>query len=73
MRILGISAYYHDSAAALIEDGRVVAAAQEERFTRRKHDASFPESAVKYCLNEGGAPISTLDAVVFYEKPFLKF
>ena len=73
MRILGVSAYYHDSAAALIEDGRVVAAAQEERFTRRKHDASFPENAVKYCLSEGGVPISSLDAVVFYEKPFLKF
>jgi carbamoyltransferase len=73
MRILGVSAYYHDSAAALIEDGRVVAAAQEERFTRRKHDASFPENAVKYCLSEGGVAISGLDAVVFYEKPFLKF
>ncbi|HSF25150.1 MAG TPA: carbamoyltransferase N-terminal domain-containing protein, partial [Blastocatellia bacterium] len=65
MRILGVSAYYHDSAAALIEDGRVVAAAQEERFTRRKHDASFPENAVNYCLGEGGVPISGLDAVVF--------
>jgi predicted NodU family carbamoyl transferase len=73
MRILGVSAYYHDSAAALIEDGRVVAAAQEERFTRRKHDASFPENAVTYCLSEGGVAISGLDAVVFYEKPFLKF
>jgi carbamoyltransferase len=73
MRILGVSAYYHDSAAALIEDGRVVAAAQEERFTRRKHDASFPENAVNYCLSEGGVPISSLDAVTFYEKPFLKF
>jgi carbamoyltransferase len=73
MRILGVSAYYHDSAAALVEDGRVVAAAQEERFTRRKHDASFPENAVNYCLSEGGVPISGLDAVVFYEKPFLKF
>jgi carbamoyltransferase len=73
MRILGVSAYYHDSAAALVEDGRVVAAAQEERFTRRKHDASFPENAVNYCLSEGGVAISGLDAVVFYEKPFLKF
>ena len=73
MRILGVSAYYHDSAAALIEDGCVVAAAQEERFTRRKHDASFPENAVNYCLSERGVPISSLDAVVFYEKPFLKF
>ena len=73
MRILGVSAYYHDSAAALIEDGRVVAAAQEERFTRRKHDASFPENAIIYCLSERGVPISGLDAVAFYEKPFLKF
>ena len=73
MRILGVSAYYHDSAAALIEDGRVIAAAQEERFTRRKHDASFPTNAVNYCLSERGVPISSLDAVVFYEKPFLKF
>jgi carbamoyltransferase len=73
MRILGVSAYYHDSAAALVEDGRVVAAAQEERFTRRKHDASFPENPVNYCLSEGGVAISGLDAVVFYEKPFLKF
>ena len=73
MRILGVSAYYHDSAAALIEDGRVIAAAQEERFTRRKHDASFPANAVNYCLSERGVPISSLDAVVFYEKPFLKF
>ena len=70
MRILGISAYYHDSAAALIEDGAPVAAAQEERFTRVKHDASFPHHAVQYCLAQGGgAP----DAVVYYEKPLLKF
>jgi len=73
VQILGVSAYYHDSAAALIEDGRVVAAAQEERFTRRKHDPSFPENAVKYCLSEARAPLSSLDAVVFYEKPFVKF
>jgi carbamoyltransferase len=73
MRVLGVSAYYHDSAAALIDNGSVVAAAQEERFTRRKHDASFPEKAVNYCLSEGGVPLSSLDAVVFYEKPFLKF
>lgn len=70
MRILGISAYYHDSAAALLEDGRIVAAAQEERFTRIKHDPSFPENAVRFCLQQGGgAP----DAVVYYEKPLLKF
>ena len=73
MRILGISAYYHDSAAALIEDGHVIAAAQEERFTRRKHDASFPKNAVGYCLSERQVQISSLDAVVFYEMPFLKF
>jgi carbamoyltransferase len=73
MRILGISAYYHDSAAALVIDGRVVSAAQEERFTRRKHDPSFPRNAVGYCLREGRTTLSQLDAVVFYEKPFLKF
>jgi carbamoyltransferase len=73
MRVLGVSAYYHDSAAALIDNGSVVAAAQEERFTRRKHDASFPAKAVNYCLSEGGVALSSLDAVVFYEKPFLKF
>jgi carbamoyltransferase len=73
MRILGISAYYHDSAAALVVDGTAVAAAQEERFTRRKHDAGFPANAVRYCLGEGGVPLSEVDAVVFYEKPFIKF
>ena len=73
MRVLGVSAYYHDSAAALVEDGRVVAAAQEERFTRRKHDASFPRNAIAYCLTEGKIGLSCVDAVVFYEKPFLKF
>jgi carbamoyltransferase len=73
MRILGISAYYHDSAAALIEDGYVVAAAQEERFTRRKHDASFPRHAVEYCLAAAGVSLAAVDAVVFYEKPFVKF
>jgi carbamoyltransferase len=71
MRILGLSAYYHDSAAALVEDGRVVAAAQEERFTRRKHDAGFPANALRFCL-EGIDPAS-VDAVAFYDKPFLKF
>src|SRR5580704_13301616 len=73
MRILGLSAYYHDSAAALVEDGRVVAAAQEERYTRRKHDADFPRHAVAYCLSEGRGALADLDAVVFYEKPFIKF
>ncbi len=73
MRILGISAFYHDSAAALIDDGRIVAAAQEERFTRKKHDASFPHNAIAYCLAEAGATADGLDHVVFYDKPFLKF
>jgi carbamoyltransferase len=73
MRILGISAFYHDSAAALVEDGRVVAAAQEERFTRKKHDAVFPSQAVKYCLASRGIRADQLDHVVFYEKPFVKF
>jgi carbamoyltransferase len=73
MNILGLSAFYHDSAAALIRDGGIVAAAQEERFTRRKHDDRFPGRAVEYCLREGGIDIAQLDAVVFYEKPLLKF
>jgi carbamoyltransferase len=71
--ILGISAYYHDSAACLVVDGRIVAAAQEERFTRKKHDASFPAKAVEYCLREGGLTTSALDLVGFYEKPLVKF
>jgi carbamoyltransferase len=73
MRILGISAFYHDSAAALVDDGRIVAAAQEERFTRRKHDAAFPHNAIAYCLAEAGVTVDKLDHVVFYDKPFLKF
>ena len=73
MRILGISAFYHDSAAALIDRGQILAAAQEERFTRRKHDASFPHHAVAYCLEEAGVSIDQIDHVVFYDKPFLKF
>ncbi|MCZ4093970.1 carbamoyltransferase family protein [Sinorhizobium psoraleae] len=73
MRILGISAFYHDSAAALIEDGRIVAAAQEERFTRKKHDPSFPANALAYCLAEAGCGMADVDHVVFYDKPFLKF
>jgi carbamoyltransferase len=72
-RILGISAYYHDSAACLVEDGRIVAAAQEERFTRKKHDASFPARAVAYCLREAGVEARDLDLVGFYEKPLVKF
>jgi carbamoyltransferase len=73
MRILGISAFYHDSAAALVVDGCIVAAAQEERFTRKKQDARFPEHAIAYCLAEGGVTLDQVDYVVFYEKPFLKF
>jgi carbamoyltransferase len=73
MRILGISAFYHDSAAALLVDGRIIAAAQEERFTRKKQDARFPIHAVNYCLSEGGCRLEDVDWVVFYEKPFLKF
>src|SRR5688572_6552442 len=73
MRILGISAYYHDSAAALVVDGKVVAAAQEERFTRKKHDARFPHHAIKACLEIGGIAPRELDHVAFYDKPFLKF
>lgn len=73
MKILGISAYYHDSSAALIVDDRVVAAVQEERFTRKKHDNSFPIEACRYCLQEGAISLPDLDAIVFYEKPFLKF
>lgn len=73
MKILGISAYYHDSAACLVDDGVIVAAAQEERFTRRKHDSAFPDNAVAYCLAEGGIGWSDVNHVVFYDKPFLKF
>jgi carbamoyltransferase len=73
MNILGISAFYHDSAAALVEDGNIVAAAQEERFSRKKHDARFPRHAVQYCLDEAGTKLADLDYVVFYDKPFLKF
>src|ERR1700738_5291776 len=73
MRILGISAFYHDSAAALVEDGHIIAAAQEERFTRKKQDARYPENAIRYCLDEGGLTLDELDYIVFYEKPFVKF
>jgi carbamoyltransferase len=73
MRLLGISAFYHDSAAALVEDGRIVAAAQEERFSRVKHDARFPALATQYCLGESGIDLGQVDHVVFYEKPFIKF
>jgi carbamoyltransferase len=73
VHILGISAYYHDSAACLVRDGEIVAAAQEERFTRRKHDHRFPAAAVEYCLREGGITSEQLDFVAFYDKPLLKF
>ncbi|CAN7506571.1 carbamoyltransferase [Bosea sp. LjRoot90] len=73
MRILGISGLYHDSAAALVVDGRIEAAAQEERFTRKKHDAEFPKHAVEYCLSVADCGLDELDAVVFYDKPFIKF
>jgi carbamoyltransferase len=71
--ILGISAYYHDSAAVLLIDGRIVAAAQEERFSRKKHDARFPANAIKYCLGEAGLKLNDIDHIVFYDKPLLKF
>ena len=73
MLILGISAFYHDSAAALLRDGEIVAAAQEERFTRKKHDPGFPDNALKYCLDEAGIGLQDVDHVAFYDKPFLKF
>ena len=73
MKILGISAFYHDSAACLLVDGELIAAAQEERFTRKKHDYDFPRQAAAYCLKEGGFGAADLDLVVFYDKPLLKF
>ena len=73
MLILGLSAYYHDSAAALVESGRIVAAAQEERFTRKKFDERFPASAIQYCLDSRGIRLRDVDYVVFYDKPFIKF
>jgi carbamoyltransferase len=73
MDILGISAFYHDSAAALVRDGRILAAAQEERFTRKKHDPGFPSQAVRYCLQAAGKQLEQIDWIVFYDKPFLKF
>ena len=71
--ILGISAFYHDSAACLVKDGEIIAAAQEERFTRKKHDQSFPENAIDYCLDEAGIQSKDLSYVGFYDKPMLKF
>src|SRR3989338_7830634 len=71
--ILGISCFYHDSAACLIRDGEIIAAAQEERFTRKKHDFNFPQNAVNFCLKVGAITLKEIDFVAFYEKPFLKF
>ena len=73
MYILGISAFYHDSAACLISDGNIISAAQEERFTRKKHDPSFPSNAIKYCIDEANIDPNQISKIVFYEKPFLKF
>src|ERR1051326_9090428 len=73
MQVLGLSAFYHDSAAALIRDGEIVAAAQEERFTRKKHDSSFPKNAIAYCMEEAGTAPGEIDTVAFYDKPLLKF
>ena len=71
--ILGISAYYHDSAAAILRDGQVLAAAQQERFSRRKHDAGFPSEAIEYCLSEAGTDLRKIEHIVFYDKPLIKF
>ena len=73
MNILGISAYYHDSAAALVQDGEIKAAAQQERFTRKKHDAAFPAEAIQYCLGSVNLSLKDVDYVVFYDKPLIKF
>ncbi|HMN24695.1 MAG TPA: carbamoyltransferase N-terminal domain-containing protein, partial [Ignavibacteriaceae bacterium] len=73
MYILGISAFYHDSAACLVKDGEILSAAQEERFTRKKHDHNFPQNAIEFCLKDAGINAEQLDLVAFYDKPFLKF
>ena len=73
MRVLGVSAFYHDSAAALVDNGNIVAAAQEERFTRKKHDSRFPKSAFQYCLKEANLLLEDIDFIIFYDKPFIKF
>ena len=72
-KILGISAFYHDSAASILIDGKIIAAAQEERFTRKKHDQGYPYNSINYILKEANLKLSELDGIVFYEKPFLKF
>jgi len=71
--IIGLSAFYHDSAAALLQNDEILAAAQEERFSRKKHDSGFPLNAVRYCLKQAGISLKDIDAFVFYDKPFLKF
>ena len=71
--VLGISAFYHDSAAAILKDGKIIGAAQEERFTRKKHDLSYPKNAITYVLKEASLKLNEVDHIVFYEKPFLKF
>ena len=71
--ILGISAFYHDSAASILIDGKIIAAAQEERFSRVKHDSDYPDLSIKYVLSEGNISLSEIDHVIFYDKPFLKF
>src|ERR1041384_2744805 len=73
MNILGISCYFHDAAAALLSDGRLIAAAEEERFTRKKHDYDFPQNAIDFCLRVGGISSRDIDYVAFFEKPFIKF
>jgi carbamoyltransferase len=73
MKILGISCFYHDSAACIVSDGEIIAAVQEERFTRKKHDAGFPVNSINYCLKEAGITAKDLDFVAFYDKPFIKF
>ncbi|MHC4379452.1 MAG: carbamoyltransferase N-terminal domain-containing protein [Planctomycetota bacterium] len=73
MNVLGLSFYYHDSAAALVQDGKLIAAAEEERFSRLKHDSGFPQLAIDFVLGEGGVTLDDVDYVVFYEKPFVKF
>ncbi|MCX7826407.1 MAG: hypothetical protein N2689_12740, partial [Verrucomicrobiae bacterium] len=73
MNILGLSFFYHDAAAALVRDGQLVAAIEQERFSRRKHDSEFPDLAVEYCLRQAGLTLEQVDHIVFYEKPFVKF
>ena len=72
-KILGISAFYHDSAAALLDDGKIISAVQEERFSRRKHDSRFPINAIKYILDQSKCSLNDIEKIIFYEKPFLKF